>query len=152
MSVEIRGKLSMGQALAIAGVLVALGGGIVWAWRWAASYEPSQGGMTNQMMHRKSREMQVILDGVLARDFRRVQRAAASLEEISAAMGWFISEAAYGADGEAFRAGLVRLRTAAAAEDSAACSAAASEVVGACLSCHERVASARAAMVPGSEP
>ena len=144
---EIHGRPSGPQALALAALALIFVGGVVasvaWAWRFAEGYDPASGGMTSQMMGRKSREFQTILDGLMQHDYRQVDRAAAELERVSGAMGWYISEASYGPDGAALREGLGALRAAVSRDDAAAAAAAVSKVVDACVHCHEQIAQAR---------
>jgi hypothetical protein len=147
MTMEIYGKPSLPQALALVALVVIFVGGVVasvaWAWRFAEGYNPASGGMTNQMMDRKSRELQAILDGLMQHDYRQVDRAAAELERISGATGWYISEASYGPDGAALREGLGALRAAVNSDDAAAAAAAASQVVNSCMHCHEQLTQAK---------
>jgi hypothetical protein len=141
MPMEVHGRPSFGQLLVVLVVFAGLVFAVGQFWEWAGEYDRNhtRGTLSEQMMTRKSHQLQRLLDGMIAHDYKKVSRATSELERISEAMQSFISERAYGADGVAFRESLESLQQAVAADAPEAAIASVDRVVDSCMRCHERL-------------
>ncbi len=144
MTMTIHGRPSRAQWLgvfAVAGLLIA---GFVWAGaavlRWAETHDIAEDPISDRMMEKKSRQLQRVLDGMIAHDYKTVADAAAEIETISESMQWFIADKEYDADRTAFQDSLQSLQAAAGSNNSEAAIKSADLLVDSCMRCHDHLA------------
>lgn len=147
MPITIQGRPSPLQWLAIlGGVGLAIGGVLhvaQLALEWATDYQPAATQMSDRMMEKKSRQLQRVIDGMVAHDYKQVADAAEEIEEISESMEWFIADKEYEPDRVAFRESLHDLRTAAETNNSQDAIKSADALVDSCMRCHEHLLESR---------
>ncbi len=144
MAMKVHGRPSRAQwfwVSVIAGVLIA---GFVWAGvvalRWAETHDMAEDPISDRMMEKKSRQLQRVLDGMIAHDYKTVADAASKIETISESMQWFIADKEYDADRTAFRESLRSLQAAAGSNNSEAAIKSADQLVDSCMRCHDHLA------------
>jgi len=136
--------ISRGYVRLIAGVSVALLtiAALVWTvmWLWQTAGEidrnPPQGGLKEQLMHRKTNAMHDILDGMIRGDLRRVETAANRMNDDGNTFEWYLSAAEYKKYGEDFRGAVDDLRTAAGERDMDSAKEATLRLERSCIECH----------------
>lgn len=129
-----------GSALVIAGLV----GLARFALEWAEDHEPGATQMSDRMMEKKSRQLQRVLDGMVAHDYDKVAKATREIEKISESMEWFIADESYEPDRAAFRDSLHELQDAVEANNSDAAILSADKLVDSCMRCHEHLLEDRA--------
>ncbi|MCR9164635.1 MAG: hypothetical protein ACE37F_13650 [Nannocystaceae bacterium] len=148
MSLTVTGRPSAGQWLLIVGGLglLAVGGvGIArFALDWAENHEPGARQMSDRMMEKKSKQLQRVLDGMVAHDYAKVAKATQEIEKISESMEWFVADESFEPDRAAFRDSLHDLQDAVEANNSEAAIRNADKLVDSCLRCHEHLLEDRA--------
>ncbi len=149
MPITVEGRPSAVQWLAILAVAGLGIGGILHvahvALEWAEDHEPAATQMSDRMMEKKSRQLQRIIDGMVAHDYAKVADATEEIEKISESMEWFIADKEYEPDRTAFRESLHGLRTAAETNNTEAAIKSADALVDSCMRCHEHLLEARSA-------
>ncbi|QDU29262.1 Cytochrome C' [Anatilimnocola aggregata] len=118
--------------------IVAILSSVFWLWRTVAEIDrkPPQGGLKEQLMHRKTSAMQDILDGMIRGDLRRVETAADQMTAYGNTIKGYLSTAEYQKHGESFRGAVDDLRTAAREKDMDTAKEAALRLERSCLECH----------------
>lgn len=89
-----------------------------------------------QMMHRKTRTMEQILDGLVRGDLRRVQDSAEHMWKIGHRLNWYLSSPLYENNDEIFRDSTSALIEAARQRDHAAAKESALRLERSCIECH----------------
>lgn len=143
MSISVHGRPSATQWLLIlAGVGLVVGGVVHFAHvalEWANDHNPASAQMSDRMMEKKSRQLQRVIDGMVAHDYAQVADATEEIEKISKSMEWFIAAKEYEPDRAAFRDSLHSLRTAADTNNTEAAIRSADALVDSCMRCHEHL-------------
>lgn len=144
MSLTLHGRPSRRQWVTISAVVAVVIGGFIWAaiaaLRWAETHDMVEDPISDRMMDKKSRQLQRVLDGMIARDYKKVADAAGKIETISESMEWFIADKEYDGDRTALRDSLHALQDAAAANSSEAAILSADQLVDSCMRCHDHMA------------
>jgi len=136
--------ISRGQVRLFAGVLgvslamVAIVSLLIWLWQTVAEIDrkPPQGGLKEQLMHRKTSAMQDILDGMIRGDLRRVETAANLMAAYDNTIKEYHSTAEYQKHGESFRGAVGDLRAAARERHIDSAKEATLRLERSCLECH----------------
>lgn len=136
--------ISRGHVRLVAGVSgallasVAIVWSVLWLWQTAAEIDrnPPQGGFKEQMMHRKTSEMQDILDGMIRGDLRRVETAAGRMNVYGNTIDWYLSAGEYEKHGEEFHRSVDDLIDAARVRDMNSAKEATLRLERSCLECH----------------
>jgi len=126
---------------AVSGVLlttVAIALLILWLWRNAAEIDgqPPRSGLNVQSMHRKSRAMHDILDGMIQGDLRRVKTAADQMAAHGNTIEVYLSTAEYQKHAKSFRGAVNDLGTAAREKEMDSAKEATLRLERSCLECH----------------
>lgn len=116
-----------------------LGGFLAWGVHalWQVGNEPLSGTtLSSQLMHRKTRTMEQILDGLVRGDMRRVEKSAAHMKSIGDTLNWYTTIGVYENHNEAFRDSTIDLRDAAGEKNLDAAKEAALRLERSCIECH----------------
>lgn len=132
------------RGLFVQGATIGLLFGAVAGWflysLWAASAEfdrePDRATLGNQMMRRKSRAMEDILDAMVHGDLRRVDREARKMEAYMDTLGRFLSSSEYVAQDQEYQTSVRDLRSAASTNDLHAAKEATLRLERTCIECH----------------
>ncbi len=89
-----------------------------------------------QMMHRKTRTMGQILDGLVRGDLRRVENSAEHMKSIGLHVNWYSSSEVYENNNEPFRQSTFDLIDAAQRRDLDAAKESALRLERSCIECH----------------
>lgn len=107
---------------------------------WTASVEfdqkPDSASLGNQMMRRKSRAMEDILDAMVHGDLRRVDKEAKKMEAYIDTLGKFLSSSEYVDQDREYKASVRDLRSAAGTKDLHAAKEATLRLERTCIECH----------------
>ncbi len=145
MPLRVHGRPSGRQwavVSAVAGLVIAgFIGAAVYALKWAETHDMAEDPISDRMMDKKSRQLQRVLDGMIAHDYESVADAAGKIETISESMQWFIADKEYDADRTAFRDSLHALQEAAGSNNSQAAMKSVDRLVDSCMRCHDHLAS-----------
>ncbi len=96
-----------------------------------------------QMMHRKTRTMEQILDGLVRGDLRRVQESAEHMQSIGQTINWYLSLPVYKRNDEIFRDSTLAVLEAARQGDHAAAKESALQLERSCIECHALINQAK---------
>lgn len=145
MPMRLHGRPSRRQWYAVSAVaavfIAGFVGAAVYALQWAEAHDMAEDPISDRMMDKKSRQLQRVLDGMIAHDYKTVADAADKIETISESMEWFIADQEYDADRTAFRDSLHALQDAAGSNNSEAAIQSADRLVDSCMRCHDHLAS-----------
>ena len=89
-----------------------------------------------QMMHRKTRTMEQILDGLVRGNMRRVEKSAEHMKSIGVHLNWYSSSELYENNDELFRQLTFELIEAAQHRDHDAAKESALRLERSCIECH----------------
>ena len=103
---------------------------------WQLDGIPATSTFKEQMMHRKSRAMAQISDGLVRGDLRRVEASAEHMWEIGQALNWYMSSDLYENHEEIFHDSTNELIEAARQGDHAAAKESALRLERSCIDCH----------------
>ena len=115
---------------------------VVWSfqWLWQTAGEldrsPPRGGVSEQLMHRKSSAMQDILDGMIRGDLKEVNAAAKRMENYGFTIEWYVSHSEYDRHGEDFRDSVNALQDATQRRDGESAKEAILALERSCIECH----------------
>lgn len=139
----LQGRPSAGQwaLIVVVAALAATGFalGVRALLQWSSDHELHPQTPTDRLMARKSEQLSHIVDGMLEHDYRKVEKAAEELHEISDSMEYFISDADYSPDRTAYEDSLDALEDAVRHNNSNAAIESADRLVDSCLRCHEHL-------------
>jgi len=116
-------------------VIVAVSWSVHWLWQTVAGNLP-QGGLAQQMMHRKSRTMADILDGMIHEDFPQLYREAKRMASYNTTIERFLRFPEYERQSDEFKQSLEDLIVAAKGEDSDSSKEAVLRLERSCIECH----------------
>ena len=119
-------------------VCVLFGAFMAWGIRALWQLEDTRGTNTlkEQMMHRKTRTMEHILDGLVRGDLRRVEDSAEHMWTIGHRLNWYLSSPLYENNDEIFRDSTADLIEAAQQRDHDAAKESALRLERSCIECH----------------
>jgi hypothetical protein len=124
----------------ITGGLVCVLFGACMAWGvhalWQLDDIPVTSTFNEQMMHRKTRTMGQILDGLVRGDLRRVENSAEHMKSIGLHVNWYSSSEVYENNNEPFRQSTFDLIDAARRRDLDAAKESALRLERSCIECH----------------
>jgi hypothetical protein len=103
---------------------------------WQMEDTPVTSTFNEQMMHRKTRTMEQILDGLVRGDLRRVEKSAEQMKSIGVHVNWYSSSEIYGNNSERFRQLTFELTDAAQRRDHVAAKESALLLERSCIDCH----------------
>ena len=103
---------------------------------WQLDDIPLTSRLKEQLMHRKTRTMSQILDGLVRGDLGRVESSAQRMWEIGQALNWYSSSTLYENNNELFRESTAELLNAARRRDHAAAKESALRLERSCIDCH----------------
>jgi hypothetical protein len=103
---------------------------------WQMENIPVTSTFNEQMMHRKTRTMEQILDGLVRGDMRRVENSAEHMKSIGFHVDWYSSSELYENNSELFRHSTFDLIGAAQRRDHVAAKEAALQLERSCIECH----------------
>ncbi|MEQ9408088.1 MAG: hypothetical protein RIK87_10205 [Fuerstiella sp.] len=92
-----------------------------------------------QMMHRKTRTMEQILDSLVRGNMRSVEKSARKMESIGVHLNWYSSSELYEENDERFRQSTLDLIEAAQNRDHDAAKESALRLERSCIECHELI-------------
>ncbi len=122
------------------GVLVCVLFGTLMGWGihalWQLDDTPATNTFKEQMMHRKTRTMEQILDGLVRGNLRRVENSAEHMWKIGNELNWYLSSSLYQSNDEIFRDSTADLIKAAQQRDHDAAKEAALRLERSCIECH----------------
>jgi len=109
-----------------------------WLWEIAGEHDrnPPRGGVSEQLMNRKSRAMEDILAGMIRGDLRLVNAAAKKMEAYGDTMEWYLSHYEYDEHGEQFRSFVAALQEATERQDIESAKEAVLQLERSCIECH----------------
>ncbi len=103
---------------------------------WQMDDTPVTSTFNEQMMHRKTRTMEQILDGLVRGDMRRVENSAEHMKSIGVHVNWYSSSEIYENNNELFRQLTFELIDAAQRRDHVAAKESALRLERSCIECH----------------
>lgn len=103
---------------------------------WRVDEMPVDSTFKEQMMHRKSKTMADILDGLVRGNMRHVERSAEHMEFIGNRLNWYSSGNLYQSNDEIFRNSTADLIDAAQRRDHDSAKEAALRLERSCIECH----------------
>ena len=111
---------------------------ILWLWDFTGRYDSDQtrGTLSRQMMDRKSKTMEDILDGMIREDYSRLDRGAQWMKAYSDAIEHFLSFPEYAKLSDEFNQSLDDLRETASKKDSNPAKEAVLRLERSCIECH----------------
>ena len=117
---------------------VLLGAFLAWGVHamWQMEDIPVTTTFNEQMMHRKTRTMEQILDGLIRGDLRRVENSAERMKSIGLHVNWYSSSEVYENNNELFRQLTFELVDAAQRRDHVAAKESALWLERSCIECH----------------
>jgi len=99
--------------------------------------------LEEQMMHRKTRTMTQILDGLVRGDLRRVERSAEHMWRLGQRLDWYLSSSLYEKTNEMFRDSTRELIAVARQGDHVAAKESALRLERSCIECHAFINAAK---------
>jgi len=115
--------------------IVAVSWSVHWLWQTLAENLP-QGGISQQMMRRKSRTMADILDGMIHEDFPHLYREAKRMTSYNTTIEHFLHFPEYERQSDDFKQSLEDLIVAAKGEESDSSKEAVLRLERSCIECH----------------
>lgn len=103
---------------------------------WKMEAIPVTSTLQEQMMHRKTRTMEQILDGLVRGDLRRVEKSAENMRSIAQALNWYLSLPVYKRNDEIFRDSTLAVLEAARQGDYESAKESALRLERSCIECH----------------
>lgn len=110
---------------------------------WQMDDIPVTRTFNEQMMHRKTRTMEQILDGLVRGNMRRVENSAEHMKSIGLHFDWYSSNELYDSSNELFRQSTLDLIDAAQRRDHDAAKESALLLERSCIECHALINSRR---------
>jgi hypothetical protein len=132
-------KLTKRFQMFVGALVCALAGGLMTLaviGLWQMGKIPATSSLEEQMMHRKTRTMERILDGLVRGDLRRVEASAEQMQSIGQALNWYLSLPVYERNDEIFRDSTLAVLEAARQGDYAAAKESALRLERSCIECH----------------
>lgn len=124
----------------VAGALVCVISGTLLGWGVHALWQMDDAQVTStlkeQMMHRKTRTMEQILDGLVRGNMRSVEKSAEHMKSIGFHVNWYSSSELYESNDERFRQSTLDLIEAAEKRDHDAAKVSALRLERSCIECH----------------
>ncbi|MCG8653598.1 MAG: hypothetical protein MI861_27420 [Pirellulales bacterium] len=119
-------------------VCVLLGALMAWGVHglWQLGDTPVTSTFQEQMMHRKTRTMEQILDGLVRGKLHRVEESALQMKSIGVHLNWYSSSSLYENHDEIFRDSTTELIEAAQNRDHDAAKESALRLERSCIECH----------------
>jgi hypothetical protein len=105
-------------------------------WMWQMENTPVTGDFRGRVMHRKTRTMNLITDGLVRGELRRVQSSAETMWEIGQTLNWYLSSDQFEDNNRIFRDSTRDLVQAARQRDHDAAKEAALRLERSCIECH----------------
>lgn len=111
---------------------------LTWAFYaiWQRDNPMENDSFKEQMMHRKTRTMENVLDGLVRGDLNRVKDSADRMWEIGHSLNWYVSSPLYEDNDEVFRQSTAELIEAAREGDYEAAKESALRLERSCIECH----------------
>lgn len=103
---------------------------------WRTESIPATGSLEAQRMHRKTRTMERILDGLVRGDLRRVEASAERMQSIGQTLNWYLSLPVDKRNDEIFRDSTLAVPKAARQGDYEAAKESALRLERSCIECH----------------
>ena len=124
----------------LAGALVCVLFGSLLGWGvhalWQMEATPGVDSLKEQMMHRKTRTMEQILDGLVRGNLRAVEKSAEQMKSIGIHLNWYSSSEMYQSNDQRFRQSTFDLIEAAQRRDHDAAKESALLLERSCIECH----------------
>ncbi len=124
----------------ISGAIVCVLFGAFLSWSlhalWQMQDTPATSSVKERMMHKKTRTMEDILDGLVRGDLSRVEDAARQMWKLGDRLNWYLSSSLYKDNDEIFRDSTAALIEAAQRSDHDAAKEAALLIERSCIECH----------------
>lgn len=141
-----RTRLTKRFQLLVGALLCLLSGGLMTlavVALWRMDKIPATSTLQEQMMHRKTRTMEQILDGLVRGDLRRVERSAEHMQSIGQAINWYLSLPVYKRNDEIFRDSTLAVLEAAQQDDYESAKESALRLERSCIECHALIHQAK---------
>jgi predicted transposase YbfD/YdcC len=106
---------------------------------WGLDPTPGTTTVQEQMMHRKTRTMEQILDGLVRGDLSRVEESAELMWDIANKLDWYLTNPLYEQDSNVFRDSTTALIESARQRDYSAAKESALRLERSCIECHELI-------------
>ncbi len=106
---------------------------------WQLDETPATSTFKEQMMHRKTRTMEQILDGLVRGDLRRVENSAERMWDIAGNLDWYMSNPLYEDNSIVFRESTAALIESARQRDHSVAKESALRLERSCIECHELI-------------
>lgn len=103
---------------------------------WNLDKMPVMNNLKEQMMHRKTRTMEQILDGLVRGNLSSVENSAERMWDIGSTLDWYLSNPIYADNDEIFRDSTAALIKAARQGDYSAAKESALRLERSCIECH----------------
>ena len=124
----------------VAGALACVLFGVLLGWGihalWQMDDPPVTSTLREQMMHRKTRTMEQILDGLVRGNMRNVEKSAVHMNSIGVHLDWYSASELYESNDERFRQSTLDLIEAARKRDHDAAKESALRLERSCIECH----------------
>ncbi len=115
---------------------------------WQLGAMPVSVSLAEEMMHRKTRTMEHVLDGLVRGNLREIESSAERMWDIGNALNWYGSNPLYADHDEIFRDSTVALIEAARQRDYPAAKESALRLERSCMECHALINSDKLPSVP----